>query len=185
MLVLKIRNHKFWILFSFSTSPCSLTESSAWPASSSWCFCYERLNKWMVLRLIFFSQFTINKLSWNFIRKYLYDIISFLFPALFKKMEEKEVQTEVKNPESKNTSNTITVSTQCKVCKFDFTESTIFKHVSHNTFCNEGYSNDEIQAFKSWKNQRDQLIRKQKHDPAKRRERYLRDKAKKFSCSYR
>ena len=100
-------------------------------------------------------------------------------------MEEKEVQTEVKNPESKNTSNTITVSTQCKVCKFDFTESTIFKHVSHNTFCNEGYSNDEIQAFKSWKNQRDQLIRKQKHDPAKRRERYLRDKAKKFSCSYR
>ena len=77
----------------------------------------------------------------------------------------------------------ISVSTQCKVCLKDFTISTIFKHVSHSTTCQAGYSNYEIQAFKTWKKERDDLIKKPNHDPIKRRERYLRQKEKKFSIS--
>ena len=80
-------------------------------------------------------------------------------------------------------SPTVSVSTQCKICKLDFTKSTIFKHVSHRPTCKAGYSNGEIQAFRTWKRERDDLIRKSKHDPVKRRERYLRQKKKKFSNS--
>ena len=78
---------------------------------------------------------------------------------------------------------TTSVSTQCKVCELDFTKSTIFKHISHRPSCKVGYSNYEIQLFRDWKKQRDQLIRKQKHDPAKRKERYLKEKERKFCNS--
>ena len=79
--------------------------------------------------------------------------------------------------------NKISVSTQCKVCERDFTESTIFKHVSHRPSCKAGYSEEEIKAFQDWKKQRDQLIRKRKSNPAKRREWYLKQKEKKLSNS--
>ena len=53
--------------------------------------------------------------------------------------------------ESEKSVNTTTVSTQCKVCKRNFTESTIFKHVSHRPPCKAGYSEEDIQGFKDWK----------------------------------
>ena len=73
----------------------------------------------------------------------------------------------------------ISVSTQCKVCELHFTVSTIFKHISHRPSCKAGYSNDEIQAFRSWKNHRDHLIEKRKYDPTKTRAIYLKNKEKK------
>ena len=91
-----------------------------------------------------------------------------------------EIQKNV-NSVNEDASKEILVSTRCKVCELDFTESTIFKHVSHKSSCKAGYSEEEIQGFKDWKKQRDQLIRKRKPDPAKRREWYLKQKEKKFS----
>ena len=37
-----------------------------------------------------------------------------------------------------------------------------------------------MKAFKTWKKQRDDLIKKPNYDPVKRRERYLREKEKKY-----
>ena len=46
-----------------------------------------------------------------------------------------------------DSSSMVSNSNQCKSCEKNFTESTIFKHVSHNLSCKSRYSYDEIQAF--------------------------------------
>ena len=66
-----------------------------------------------------------------------------------------------------------TSKTQCKVCEKDCTVSTIFKHVSHSKSCKAEYSDEEIQAFKKSKKQRDLDFKNRKYEPSKRRARYL------------
>ena len=83
-----------------------------------------------------------------------------------------------------STSTNTSVSTTCKSCKKEFAVSTIFKHVSHRPTCKANYTNEEIQAFKNWKRERDEAGRnRKKHDPVKRKERYLREKDKKITYS--
>ena len=83
-----------------------------------------------------------------------------------------------------STSTNTSVSTTCKSCKKEFAVSTIFKHVSHRPTCKANYTNEEIQAFKNWKRERDEAGRnRKKHDPVKRKERYLREKEKKITSS--
>ena len=99
-------------------------------------------------------------------------------------MMEKSEAKDTPDYDIPSSSTNTSVSTQCKACKKDFTVSTIFKHVSHKESCKAIYSNDEIEAFKSWKKQRDEEGRNRKYDAAKRRERYLNDQKRKLaSCN--
>ena len=46
------------------------------------------------------------------------------------------------------------ITGQCKSCKKEFTESTIFKHIIHKKSCKVAYSNEEIQLYHQWSKQR-------------------------------
>ena len=92
--------------------------------------------------------------------------------AVFKKQDDAPTSDI-----SHKTNARVSISTQCNACEKYFTESTIFKHISHSYSCKAEYSNEEIQAFKDWARQRKELGRMpKKHDSVKRRERYLKEK---------
>ena len=44
----------------------------------------------------------------------------------------------------------LVLSTQCKACKKDFTESTIFKHIIFKKFCTAAHTEKEIQLYRQW-----------------------------------
>ena len=99
-------------------------------------------------------------------------------------MESRETtETEVTCTEgTTNPSNPLAVSTQCKVCKIDFTESTILKHITFKKSCKPYYSPKEVQLFRQWtrerKNNKRRCKLKSLYNPLNRRERYLKEKKK-------
>ena len=61
------------------------------------------------------------------------------------------------------------VSSQCKVCQKNFTESTIFKHISHRPSCKAGYYSAEIQYFENRIRRKKIKKLNDSYDPAERK----------------
>ena len=70
-----------------------------------------------------------------------------------KEKSEEVCQTEME-PKKSDAKESLAISTQCKSCKKEFTESTIFKHIIHKKSCKVAYSNEEIQLYHQWSKQR-------------------------------
>ena len=91
--------------------------------------------------------------------------------------------SETKSNASTLDDKSLSVSTQCKSCKKDFTQSTILKHITHKPSCKIDYSEREIQLYQQWSKEEHNNKRlgklKKSYDPVKRRERHLKEQKKK------
>ena len=91
---------------------------------------------------------------------------------------KKNISSKEASPNSSGGSNQpINVSTQCKSCREDFTEQTIFKHITHKKTCKSAYTKKELELFQQWSKERNNSNRRAKlkkaYDPSKRRKRHL------------
>ena len=67
------------------------------------------------------------------------------------KMDLKETpEKDDSSTETTTDNKSLTVSTQCKACKKDFTQSTILKHITHKPSCKIVYNQKEIQLHQQW-----------------------------------
>ena len=96
---------------------------------------------------------------------------------IFRLIENGAVYENVKsNDDSSIATEKQVVSSQCKVCQKNFTESTIFKHISHRPSCKAGYSPDEIEYFEN-RNRRKKIKKlNDSYDPAERKAKYQKEK---------
>ena len=81
------------------------------------------------------------------------------------------------------------VSTQCKACKKHFTQSTILKHITQKPSCKIAYNQKEIQLHQKWSkeehNSKRQTQLRKSYNPAKRRERHLKEQKEKIPLKSR
>ena len=83
-------------------------------------------------------------------------------------MESRETAEKDSSPKKGSSSSSsldnqpINISTQCKFCKEDFTEKTIFKHISIKKTCKSAYTKKELQVFKQWSKERNNSNRRTK-----------------------